>query len=368
MKVALVVPPWFEVPPRGHGGVETVVATLAEALVQRGHDVLVYAAQGGGVEAEVRASFDEAQQRYLGTRDRLQVEIAHVVTAYREIARTRPDVVHDHTGVMGAAAASLSIHDIPALCTIHKPLSEPALRTWSLLAESPNIFISVLSEFQRARLLGEVPVSAVVENGVDLRKFKITRHKEDYLINIGRICAEKAPHVAIEVAKRAGLQLKIAGRVGTTVEERAYYSEKFEPRLGAGVEYLGEVGEVGKVELLARARALLFPVDWDEPFGLVAIEALASGTPVIGTPRGALPEIIVEGVHGFLREDVAGMLDAVRRLDTIDSDQCRARVEERFSAEQMAAGYEEAYELTAQGVRREENCSGAQVTRDGRAM
>jgi glycosyltransferase involved in cell wall biosynthesis len=347
VRIALIAPPWFAVPPRAHGGVETLLAVLAEALRDAGEDVVLYSIGASSPQVEVRWLYAEEQEALLGTPQRVGIESAHALFAYTDIAGDRFDVVHDHSGYVGASIAALGAR-VPVLCTPHKPVSGIGRGVYAIANESPRLFFSAISDHQRTQMDG-LKVVATVHNAVDLRAFPLVREKQDYLVDISRICPEKAPHRAIEVARLAQLPLKLAGRIEKTSDGRRYFAEWIELQLGPGVEYLGEVAFPEKVELLARARALVFPVDWPEPFGLVVAEALACGTPVVATPRGGIPEIVRDGVEGFLREDVGPLADAVGKVEAVDPEACRRRVSERFSPQVMAAGYRGAYETILKG-------------------
>jgi glycosyltransferase involved in cell wall biosynthesis len=349
VRIALVAPPWFAVPPRAHGGVELLLAVLAQALREAGDEVVLYSIGTSSPGVECRWLYPDEQEALLGTPQRVAIECAHALFAYTDIARDRFDVVHDHSGYAGASIAALGA-PAPVLCTPHKPMNEASRRVYAIADESPRVFFSAISDHQRSQMDG-LKVVATIYNAIALRSYPLVRDKEDYLVDITRICPEKAPHRAIEIARLAGLPLRLAGRIEKTPEGWRYFAERIEPQLGQEIQYLGEVGFAEKVELLARARALVFPVEWPEPFGLVVAEALACGTPVIASPRGGIPEIVRDGVEGFLADDVPALASAIARLDAIDPDACRSRIEKRFSPDVMAAGYQQAYEAIGQGAK-----------------
>jgi glycosyltransferase involved in cell wall biosynthesis len=342
MRIALVAPPWFRVPPDGHGGVETLLAVLAPALRDAGDDVVLYSVGASEAGVECRWLYADPQRAALGTPQRVGVECAHVLFAYTDIAGECFDVVHDNCGYVGASMAAVGC-PVPVLCTPHKPISELSRRVYAIANRSPRVFFSAISDYQRREMAG-LDVVATVHNAVALDSYPLVRAKDDYLVDVTRICPEKAPHRAIEVARLAGLPLKLAGMVETNPEAQEYFSARIEPHLGEGTDYVGEVGFDEKIELLAHARALVFPVEWPEPFGLVVAEALACGTPVLASPRGAIPEIVRDGVEGFLAEDPAELAGAVARLDEIDAETCRRRVAGCFSPSAMAARYRSVYQ------------------------
>ena len=329
-------------PPRAHGGVETLLAVLCAGMLDRGDDVVVYSVGTSSPPGECRWLYAEEQEGLLASPQRVIAESAHSLFAYEAIARDDVDVIHDHSGYVGPSLAALAAA-APVLFTPHKPITDLSRRLYGLVDRSPRVFFSAISDHQRRALAG-LKVVATVHNAIDTRRYPLVRHKQDYLVDIGRICAEKAPHRAIEVARRVGLPLRLAGRIEQTPVGQRYFAERIEPELGDGIEFLGEVGFDKKVELIAHARALVFPVAWAEPFGLVVAEALACGTPVIASPRGGIPEIIRDGVDGFLTDDGEQMVEAVGMLGAIDPDACRHRIDESFSAPVMAEGYARAYE------------------------
>jgi glycosyltransferase involved in cell wall biosynthesis len=341
MRIAIITGPWFAVPPVTHGGIETLAHLLVEELVKRGEDVTLYSVGDSHTSGRLRWYFETGQERHLASPERSVVECAHAVFAYHQAARDGADIIHDHSGRVGPSLGSV-LKDVPVLHTVHGVLTEPKRRLYSLLCGFPNIFLNTISNDQRAQA-PELPIVATVYNAVDLDRYPLVRDKQRYIVCISRICAEKGIDLAIDLARRAQLPLKLAGRIEGTDEGRRYFSELIQPRLGGGIEYLGEVGFQQKIDLLANARALIHPVRWPEPFGLIAIEALACGTPVIATPRGALPEIIRHGIQGYLSDTMDGMLNALKSVDEILPENCRARVEQAFSGPAMVDSYEALY-------------------------
>jgi glycosyltransferase involved in cell wall biosynthesis len=268
------------------------------------------------------------------------IEAVHAARAARAIAALGPfDVVHDHS-VAGPLTASAAP---PAIVTAHGPVSGPAGDLYEALAD--RIAVVAISAAQRATR-PDLPWLDIVHNGIRVEDFPFSADKEEFLLFLGRIHPDKAPHVAIDTARALGLRLVIAAKC-TEPCERAYFEQAIEPRLGPGVEWIGEADRDLKTTLLRRAMGLLFPIAWDEPFGLVMVEAMACGTPVIATRRGAAPEIVVDGVTGFLSDDPANLTGAVRAIGRLDPGDCRRHVERRFSAARMVEAYERLFTRVA---------------------
>jgi glycosyltransferase involved in cell wall biosynthesis len=252
------------------------------------------------------------------------------------------DIVNDHSGMPAAALGGAL--QTPVLHTVHGPLdTAEAQDVYGAIAEvSPGVRLISISENQR-RPMPDLPWAATIPNAIDLSLYPCKPHRGDYLLFLGRFSPDKGAHRAIAVAMELGLPLKLAGK-NRELKERQYFTEFVEPHIGhGGIEYLGEVTHGEKVELLQDARATLFPIEWEEPFGLVMIESMACGTPVIATRHGAVPEVIDDGRSGIIVDDYRQMPEALERADELDPMECRAFVEERFAPERMVRDYEAAY-------------------------
>lgn len=327
-------------PPTGYGGIELVVALLADELVARGHDVTLFATGDSKTNAELRFVFEE------GPAERMHQAMPyamHVGAAYEHVAAEaragRPyDVVHDHTAWLSLAFAPLI--PTPVVHTLHGAAID-AERDFFRKVRDNATYVAV-SRYQ-VRRYAELEIAAVIPNAVDVSAYPFRERKGDYVLCLGRIARDKAQGLAIEAAKRAGVPVVLAGKVDPG-DDAAYFDEAVLPHVdGKEVRFEGEVPDERKRELFAGARAFLFPIQWDEPFGLVMIEAMACGTPVIAMPHGAVPEVVADGVNGFLVEDVDGMVRALGRVGEISPARCRADVEGRFSPGTMADGYEAVY-------------------------
>jgi glycosyltransferase involved in cell wall biosynthesis len=337
MRIAQIAPLAEPVPPDRYGGTERVVALLADELVRRGHEVTLFASGDSVTDAELVAPTKRSLRSDPTVTETLTPHISELGMVFKRAHDF--DVIHSHLDYLAFPAARLS--PTPTVHTLHGRLDLPHLRP--VFDEFRDLPLVSISEAQRTPLrdLG-LRWAATVHHGVPVELYPFTPRRGDYLLFCGRICADKGPDLAIEVAQRVAMPLKIAAKVDDA--DREYFEQEIRPRLDQpGVEFLGEVDESAKLELFAGARALLFPIRWPEPFGLVMIEAMATGTPVITRPFGAVPEIVEDGETGFIADTVEELAAAVGRVDTIDRAKCRRRVEEGFSVARMVDDYETLY-------------------------
>jgi glycosyltransferase involved in cell wall biosynthesis len=334
MRIAQLAPLAESVPPRLYGGTERVVSWLTEALVARGHDVTLFASGDSVTSARLIPIGDRALRG--GSGDPMA---AHTMLVAMAKARADEfDVVHSHVDFL----PFLAFDGVrPAvLGTMHGRLDLPWLPP--LFRQFRDFPLVSISNAQRHPAPAANWV-ATVYHGLPIDGFPTGDGRGDYLLFLGRMSPEKRPEAAIAAARRAGVRLLLAAKVDDV--DRAWFTRTVEPLLSQpGIEFVGEVDEHRKHELLCAARAMLFPIDWPEPFGLAMIEAMACGTPVITRRCGSTPEVVADGVTGFVCDDDAAVVDAIRRIDTIDRVACRRRVEERFAVERMVAAYEEVYE------------------------
>ena len=336
LRIAVLAPPWFAVPPTGYGGIELVVSLLADGLAEAGHDVTLFASGDSLTRGKLAAVFPTAPSELIG---RTQPDLRHSLACYERADEF--DVINDHTGMLGAALGGLV--DTPVLHTVHGPLDiREAQEVYGSIAKvAPRVGLISISENQR-KPMPDLPWAATIPNAIDLSIYPCKPHTGEYLLFLGRMSPDKGAHRAIAVAMGLGVPLKIAGK-RREVKERQYFAEFVEPHVGHGVEYLGEVTHGEKVELLQDARATLFPIEWEEPFGLVMIESMACGTPVIATRHGAVPEVIEDGRSGIIVDNYRRMGDALEAADALDPIECRRYVEERFAPERMVDDYVAAY-------------------------
>jgi glycosyltransferase involved in cell wall biosynthesis len=341
LRIAILAPVWFPVPPTGYGGIEWVVSLLADGLTDAGHDVTLFASGDSRTHAKLASVFDEAPTEWIG---QAYWDLRHALSCL--VRAGDFDVVNDHSGMLALALGGLV--STPFVHTVHGPVSgEPGQMYDDIVALYPGARLISLSMSQR-RPRPELPWVANCPNALDFSVYPVHAHRGEYLLFLGRMTAEKGCHRAIAIATELGLPLKIAGKLREP-REREYFRELVEPHLRHGIEYLGEVSHGEKVELLQEARATLFPIDWEEPFGLVMIESMACGTPVIATRRGAVPEVIEHGLTGVIVDDYREMAAALAEADALEPLAIRRRAEERFAPERMVADYLDAYRRVTSG-------------------
>jgi glycosyltransferase involved in cell wall biosynthesis len=333
MRIGIIAPLELRVPPIGYGGTELVVSLLTEELVRRGHDVTLFASG----DSITRARLVAGCERYLrgSARDSSILTMLNAVSCLERASEY--DIIHNHTSLEGMAAAGLV--RTPVLTTLHGGI----LGDWKLLFMHYKGWYNTISHAMKALLPKKERFAGVVYNSINVASYPFNSGKrDDYLLFLSRISSEKGPHLAIEAAKRLGARLIIAGNVHSP--DRPYFEERVLPRLdGDQIVFVGEADYYRKRELMARARCLLAPVVWPEPFGLFMAEAMACGTPVIAFNNGAAPEVVSHGETGYIVNNVDEMAEAVGLVDRIDPSACRRHVEQRFNVSRMADEYLSAY-------------------------
>jgi glycosyltransferase involved in cell wall biosynthesis len=336
MKIAVLSPVWFAVPPTGYGGIEWVVSLLADGLAAAGHDTTLFASGDSRTHAKLAAVFPVAPSAEIG---RTQPELHHALSCYERAGDF--DVINDHTGMLGAVLGGAV--DTPVVHTVHGPLDgEPGQLYESIARVAPQVGLISISMNQR-KPKPDLPWIANCPNALDFSVYPCKPHRGDYLLFLGRMSPDKGAHRAIAVAMEAELPLKLAGKMQDR-KEIDYFEELVAPHLVGDIEYLGEVSHGEKVELLQNARATLFPIEWEEPFGLVMVESMACGTPVVATRWGAVPEVIEDGRSGIIVDSYREMPEALERADELDPLELRRFAEEHFSPERMVSDYVAAYE------------------------
>jgi glycosyltransferase involved in cell wall biosynthesis len=346
LRVALVAPPWIRVPPPGYGGIELVVGYLAEGLVRRGHEVTLLAPPGTRSPARVRSLLDEEFPDRIGE---TLLDVDHVACALGVVdeaaRRGRPfHVIHDHAGFTLTAFADRI--DVPVLHTVHGPFTDDTRPFYR--RHAAKVWLSALSRAQLQGAPTGVRSVGVIPNPIDLDAWPLERRKDPYVLWMGRMVADKGAHRAITAARQANVPLVVAGPVQPG--QRPFFDAEIAPHVdGRSVRYVEEVGGERKRELFAHASALLMPIRWPEPFGMVMVEAMACGTPVVAFPEGSVPEIVVDGESGFIVRDEEEMAAAIGRVNELDPERCRATVAERFAIDVVAEAYEDAYRQVIAG-------------------
>ena len=335
MKIALIAPPFIAVPPADYGGTELFVAQLAEGLQKTGIDVVVYTNGESSVKVERRHIYERSQWPIKQDHHAWLKELHHTAWAVQDAAGNC-DLVHLQSA-QGLACSRFV--DAPTVCTLHgahdAKLSE-------FYARYPETHYVCISEFQRGQ--ETMPHLRTIYHGIDLSQYHLNDAKQPYLSFIGRIAPIKGAHLAIEVAKRAGIPLKIAGDIQPMY--RDYFEAKIRPHLDSSfIEYIGLADLNAKNELLGNSMAMLFPIRWNEPFGLVMVEAMACGTPVLALRGGSVPEIVRDGISGHVCRSVSQLAKAVSNLQTnpMNPRDLRQYVQENFSLERMVAAYTALY-------------------------
>ena len=337
MRIAQVAPLAESVPPKLYGGTERVVAWLTDELVEMGHEVTLFASGDSVTRAALHPVWPRALRLGRPRSDPMAIQATLVEAVAKRISEF--EVVHFH--IDWSQLPLFSRLDVPFLTTAHGRMDLPGFA--ELIRSFPNAPFVSISDNQRIPLK-DANWCGTVYHGLPPDLFSPKYDPGSYLAFLGRLTAEKGPEVAIRIARATGMPLKIAAKVPRG--ERRYFQERLEPQIdGRQIELIGEVGDKTKKEFLANAAALIFPIDWPEPFGLVMIEAMACGTPVIAYRAGSVPEVIDEGITGFIVEGEAEAIQAVRQLQRIDRRQVRVQFEKRFAARRMAEEYVQHYKM-----------------------
>lgn len=337
MRIAQVAPLYESVPPKAYGGTERIVHYITEALVDAGEDVTLFASGDSETSAELIPCCKRSLRLDSGCRDFL---VPHFLMLEKVLQRADDfDVIHFHCDYLHYPLSRRQ--EFAHVTTLHGRLDLPELAP--LYREFRDIPLVSISDAQRLPL-PKANWMSTVYHGLPLDLYSLQPKPSDYLAFLGRISPEKRADRAVEIAMRTGIPLRVAAKVDRA--DKDYYEAEIKPlfeKAGSLVEFIGEIGETEKQDFLGNARALLFPIDWPEPFGLVMIEAMACGTPVVAFPCGSVPEVLEEGVTGFLVSDVDQAVAAVDRLNTLDRTVCRREFAKRFSAPRMAEDYVEVY-------------------------
>ncbi|HEX5940495.1 MAG TPA: glycosyltransferase family 4 protein [Dehalococcoidia bacterium] len=335
-----MAPLWENVPPPAYGGTEAVVHDLTEGLVAAGHDVTLFATGESVTAARHRSVYPRPLRSEHQLKEKAPYEYVHAASALAEAADGY-DIIHNHAG--GLPIAFSRLITTPMLSTKHC-LIEP---DWEFVWRKYGGYYNTISRRAHACMPTTVGGTYVghVYNGVDVESFPYSTEKQDYLLFLSRIAPEKAPHFAIHAARKAGMKNVIAGKVDPNPTDEQYFDQVVRPLIdGKDVVWFGEADAAQKRELYRDARALLLPIVWEEPFGLVMVEAMACGTPAIVFRRGAAPEVVADGKSGFLVDNVSQMAEAIGRLDELSPADCRRHARDNFDTSVMVRSYVEVYE------------------------
>jgi len=336
VNVAILAPVWFPVPPSLYGGIEWIVSLLADGRADARHHLTLFASGDSTTRAKLESVFEHAPSEWIG---HTYWELQHALHCFERAGDF--DIINDHTGMLGLTLGGLT--ETPLVHTVHGPLDgEPGRIYAQIVRTVPSAKLISISMNQR-RPMPDLPWIANCPNALDLSVYPFRRERGDYLLFLGRMSHAKGAHQAVATAIETGLPLKIAGKCREPAEIE-YFDELVKPHLSSSIEYVGEVSHGEKVELLQHARATLFPIAWEEPFGLVMIESMACGAPVIATRRGAVPEVIEHGRSGIIVDDWGAVPDVLEQADALDPMQLRSAVTERFSPDRMVADYLAAFE------------------------
>jgi glycosyltransferase involved in cell wall biosynthesis len=338
MRIALIAAPFIPVPPVCYGGTELFIAHLAEGLNQLGHEAVVYANGESTVDAETRWYYRKSMWPPTGNFAETLNEVTHTAWAIRDASESC-DVIHINN-TFGLPYSRFV--DTPFVCTIHHSHEQILSDFYCQYPEAHYVTIG-----EHCQRLEPMPRVRTIHHGINVAKYRFSAKKKEYLSFLGRIVPVKGVHTAIEVAKRTGIPLKIAGEVQPIFQD--YFENKVKPHIdGKFIEFLGEADFKTKNELLANSMAMLFPVEWEEPFGLIMIEAMACGTPVLALSHGSVPEVVRDNVSGFVCSSVDEMVQKVADLGKLHPAAIRQYTQEYFSVERMANSYLQLYSSIAE--------------------
>lgn len=348
MRIAQIAPIWASCPPKKYGGIEYIVSLLTEELVSRGHSVTLFATGNSVTKAELRSVYDRPPLELMGNPI---PGLLHAQFAFQgaEFATPRFDIIHNHIGLLGTVLSTFT--KTPNLHTLHGIFPSEMKRLYLMNKEK---FYNSISNNQR---LGcpELNYIGTVYNAIEVEKFEFEEEKDDYFVFVSRFNPEKGVHIAIEVARKAGVKLKISGKIESS--DKPYYESKIRPFVdGKQIIEIPEMTFKEKVDLLKKAKAFIFPLQWSEPFGLVMPEAMVCGTPVVAFGYGSVPEVVKDRETGWIVDTVDEMVEVVKTIDSMPQEErsrlakaCRRHVEENFSVARMTSSYEALYKKIVRG-------------------
>jgi glycosyltransferase involved in cell wall biosynthesis len=333
LKIALIAPVWFEIPPTAYGGIEWICAWLTEGLIAKGHDVTLIAAGRNRTSARFLQTFAEPPSERLGES---MPEAIHAAAVDAHLRDLDIDIIHDHTlcGPLSARGRS-----VQTMVTAHGPVAGELGSYFRQLGNS--ISLVAISNSQRAEA-PDLTGCATVHNAIPVTEYPFSSVKDDFLLFLGRMSPDKGAHLAIEAARAAGRPLVIAGKCNEPLE-KAYFEREIVPRLGPDITWVGQADAQTKKDLMARAHCFLFPIRWAEPFGIVMVEAMACGTPVVALRGGSVNEVIAHGQTGYICDRPSELPGFIDRAAEISPAACRAHAMSKFDVSKMVDGYEKAF-------------------------
>jgi len=331
LKIAQVAAPLLSVPPKTYGGTEKIVSFLTEGLVQRGHKVTLYASGDSVTKAKLKSVYP----KYKMVWDNPLIQATNVDFAYEDADDF--DIIHNHAAHLGIALAKKI--NTPVVTTLHNSYITPGTPEFSHYKDACH-YVAISKK--QMQLLKGLKFGGVVYNAIDFTPFKFSKEKKDFYLFLGNITRVKGPDIAVRIAKKMGIKLKFAGKMD--VQERGFFEKEIKPFFDRKIEYLGMISDKQKYELLGDAKALVFPLQWEEPFGLIMVEAMLSGTPVVAFHRGSVPEVVKHGKTGYVVRTMSDFMKALRNVDKISPEDCRQWVESNFSIDKMVSGYERVYD------------------------
>jgi len=338
LRIAQVAPLWFPVPPLKYGGTERIISFLTEGLVLKGHDVTLFASEDSKTKAKLVSLVHEGIIEQGLKWDDYWFNLFNHSFAFEKADQF--DVIHCHWHIIGAFFEKFV--KSPVLFTMHNILKPDDKRLEIFKYYKDNLNLVFISESEKRNFGIETKNSFVIYNGIDTSLFKLNLNPKDHFVYIARICKAKGTREAIEIAKKAKVKLLLAGQIQPQHQE--YFDKEIKPELNSDIKYVGELSQTELSSFYGQAKGCLYPINWEEPFGLIMVESMACGTPVIVFNRGSASEVVENGKTGFVVNNIDEAVEAIKNIDDIKREDCRKRVEEKFSVKRMIEDYEKAYE------------------------